>query len=342
MSRYSLAVALLLLIAGCTDRPATAGPTTRAAGNDAAPIKLVKTIDLPGVEGRFDHFAADAKGGRLFVAALGNNTLEVIDTAEGKRLKSVGGFRKPTGIAFLPDAARIAIASGDDGMARFFDAGTLAPAGQVAGLDDADNVRYDPAAKRLYVGYGDGALAVIDPTARQKVGEIKLDAHPESFQLEKEGKRIFVNVPGGKHVAVVDREKAAVVAKWAVTQARANFPMALDEPNHRLFIACREPARLLAIDTATGRVVSATPCAGDADDLFYDPARRQIYVSGGEGVITVHQQKTPDEYAPAGSIKTAAGARTSFFVPESSTLYLAVPRRGAQKAELRAFQPARD
>jgi hypothetical protein len=333
-------VALLVLISGCTGRPATAGPSTRPAGADA-PLKQVETIDLPGVEGRFDHFAADVKGGRLFVAALGNNTLEVIDTAEGKRLKSIAGFRKPTGVAFISDTGTVAVASGDDGMVRFFDAAaTLAPAGQVADLDDADNVRYDPAAKRLYVGYGDGALAVIDPAARRKVGEIKLDAHPESFQLEKEGKRIFVNVPGAKHVAVVDRDKAVVVAKWPLTDARANFPMALDERNHRLFIACREPAKLLAIDTGTGRIVASTPCAGDADDLFYDPARRQIYASGGEGIITVHQQKTPDDFAPADSVKTAAGARTFFFVPETSTLYLAVPHRGEQKAELRIYKAA--
>jgi DNA-binding beta-propeller fold protein YncE len=268
----------------------------------------------------------------------GNNTLEVFDTAALTHVGSVKGLRKPTGVAFVPDTRRVVVANGDDGTVRFYDAATLKPAGQVDGLDDADNVRYDAAAKRLYVGYGGGALAVLDAVKQEKVGDVKLDGHPESFQLEREGRCIFVNVPEAKHVAVVDREKGTVVAKWPVTEARANFPMALDEVNRRLFIACREPAKLVVKDTGTGKTVASIDCAGDADDLFYDARNHRVYISGGDGTVGILGQRGPDEYPSAGTVKTAAGARTSFLGPDARTLYVAVPHRGLQASELRVFE----
>jgi DNA-binding beta-propeller fold protein YncE len=217
LGRALAGLGVLISSTGCAD----AAPK----GEDAsALLRHVKTIELPGVEGRFDHFAVDLKGNRLFLAALGNNTLEVFDAAARTHVRSVKGLRKPTGVAFLPETGRVAVANGDNGTVRFYDAITLEPAGQVGGLDDADNVRYDATAKRLYVGYGSGALAVIDAAKQEKVGNIKLDGHPESFQLEGDGKRIFVNVPEAKHIALVDREKGAVVAKWPVREAGANFP----------------------------------------------------------------------------------------------------------------------
>jgi DNA-binding beta-propeller fold protein YncE len=311
------------------------------AQEPSALLRHVKTIDLPGVEGRFDHFAVDPKGKRLLLAALGNNTLEVFDTAALTHVQSVKGLRKPTGVAFIPDSNRVAVANGDDGTLRFYDATTLKPGGQVEGLDDADNVRYDPAARRLYAGYGSGALAVIDAIKQEKVGDIKLDAHPESFQLERDGKRIFVNVPEARHVAIIDREQNKVVAKWPVTEAGAHFPMALDEASRRLFIGCREPAKLLVKDTATGKTVASVDCAGDTDDLFYDASNRRLYVSGGAGLISIIEQLSADEYRVSGSIKTAAGARTSFFASAAGNFYLAVPHRGQQRSELRVFETPR-
>jgi DNA-binding beta-propeller fold protein YncE len=318
---------------------ACSGDSQSDARHDApAALRHVGTFELPGVEGRFDHFAADVKGNRLFVAALGNNTVEVFDTAQAKHVHSIKGLHKPTGVAFVPEADRLVVANGDDGTVRFFDAVTLAPAGQIQGLPDADNVRSDAKAARLYVGYGEGALAVIDPAKPQKLADIKLDAHPESFQLETGGNRIFVNVPGAKHVAVIDRQTNAMIAKWPLIQASANFPMALNERDHRLFVGCRQPAKLLVIDTETGKTVASPPCAGDADDLFYDAPNRRIYVSGGEGVVSILRQTSPDQYEPLANVKTAAGARTSFFIPQTATLYVAVPHRGARQAELRMYQ----
>jgi YVTN family beta-propeller protein len=313
----------------------------RANGDDEPVTTLLKplrTIALDGVEGRIDHLAIDAKNNRLYVAALGNDTVEVIDTAAGKRVLRIEGLKKPQGIAVLGDLGRIAVASGEDGKCRFYDSGKQKLLGTIDALDDADNVRYDAAARLVYVGYGDGALAVIDAQKMTKVADIKLEGHPESFQLEQKGARIFVNVPSAKQVAVVDRGKRQVVAKWPLSES-ANFPMALDEANHRLFVGCRKPAKVVTIDVESGKTVAAVDTVGDTDDLFYDATNRRLYVSGGEGRVAVIEQTAADHYRNAGSARTAAGARTSLFDQASRVLYVAAPHRDGHSATIHVFGP---
>jgi DNA-binding beta-propeller fold protein YncE len=303
----------------------------------AQSLTPTQTIPLPDVQGRIDHFALDQQHHRLFMAALGNDSVEVIDLSAGKVISRIPALAAPQGIGFAPDASRLAVANDKDGSVRLYDAASLKPLATVDLKDDADNVRYDAAARQFWVGYGDGALARIDPAAAKTTADIKLDGHPESFQLEAKGKRIFVNVPHARHVAVVDRQAGKVTDRWKLSAA-GNFPMALDESHARLFVGCRQPAKLLVLDTQTGKEVASIPIVGDTDDLFYDPPHHRIYATGGEGAITVIDQQDADTYKVTNTIKTAPGARTSFFVPSTSSLYVAVPHRGDQKAEIRVFQ----
>ena len=285
----------------------------------------------------FDHFSFDAKRQHVFVAALGNDTLEIADLKSGKHLRSVKGLKKPTGVAFAPEFDRIFVATGDGETCEVLDGATFAVVQSVTGLPDADNVRYDSGAKQIYVGCGDGALAVLDAASGKHLGDIKLAGHPESFQLEKAGPRIFVNIPSAGQIAVVDRVKRAVVATWPLDGAQSNFPMALDEANHRLFVGCRAPARVLVYDTNTGKVVNTLKIDGDTDDLFWDAARKRLYVSCGAGFINVFQTNGAADYESVARISTSSGARTSLFVPELNRLCVAVPHRGAQGAQLRVF-----
>jgi DNA-binding beta-propeller fold protein YncE len=302
------------------------------------PLNLVKTIQLPGVEGRFDHMAIDTAGQRLFVAALGNNTVEVINVKEGLHLKSLPGFREPQGIAFLPDLKLVAVANGQGDGVQLIDADNYRVATSVRLGDDSDNVRYEAGAKRVFVGFGSGAVAAVDPAAGQLLGQAKLAGHPESFQLERSGPRTFVNVPSADQIAVVDRTAMKVTATWPVTTAKSNFPMALDEANHRLFVGCRRPAKVLVYDTTAGKEVGAFDIVGDTDDLWYDATRNRLYVSGGEGFIDVFQQQDGSRFVRVAHVATAAGARTSLFVPDQNRLYVAVPHRGGQKAEIRIYE----
>jgi len=322
--RIALALVTALIIS-------QAGPTR------PEPLRAAGSIPFPGVTGRIDHLAADVAGKRLFVAALGNNSMEVIDISALRVIKSITGLHEPQGIRFLADRNRVVVANGGDGTTVLYDGTTLGVVHTTKTSGDADNVRDDSKAGRVYVGYGDGSLAVLDGDGNT-AGDIKLAAHPESFQLEGAGPRIFVNVPSAGHVAVVDRVKQTVTAKWPVTAAGSNYPMALDEANRRLFIGCRRPAKLLVYDTGAGAHVASVDIVGDTDDLFYDAARKRLYVIGGEGFITVLAQQDADHYAQLQKLPTASGARTGLFVPELAKLFVAVPKRGAQSAQIRVYE----
>lgn len=301
-------------------------------------LTLMQRIEMPSVEGRIDHLSADVEGKRLFVAALGNNTLEVIDLELGKRAASIKGIKEPQGLRFVAEDGKLFVGSGEEGACLILDAKSLKTLGTIKLGDDADNVRYDPQAHRIFVGYGQGAIGVIDAVKHSKIADIKLKAHPESFQLESKGNRIFVNVPKAMQIAVIDRSRDAVIATWPVHEAHENYPMALDESDRRLFVGCRKPAKLLVLDTENGRLVASLDCSGDTDDVFYDAATRRVYMSCGEGFIDVFERIEGDKFTRIQHLATAAGARTSLFVPELKSLYLAVPHRGSQKAEIRVYK----
>jgi len=303
-----------------------------------AALTITQTIPLPGVEGRIDHFAFDPAGQRLFVCALGNNSVEIIDLRKGARIHSISGLGSPQGVAYIPDLDRIFVANDQGGVCQIYDGKSYERLATINLADDADNVRYDASAKRIYVGYGSGGLAIIDPTDGKQVGSIKLSAHPEAFQWESSGKRIFVNVPNAKHVAVIDRDQGKVINRWETGAAFANFPMALDESNHRLFVGCRTPARLIVLKTDSGEVATRLEISGDVDDLFYDSKRRRVYALCGAGKIDILEQRNPDTYQLLGKIDTAAGARTGIFVPQLDTLFVAVPHHGSQRAEIRGYR----
>ena len=206
-------------------------------------------------------------------------------------------------------------------------------------------MRYDPNSKLVYVGYGEGSLGIISATNYNIIGNIRLSGHPESFQIEGEKgipgqnqRRIFVNVPQSNSVEVVDSQKHMVSNTWTITNAQNNFPIALDEVNHRLFVGTRDPPKLMVFDTNSGKVVSVLDIANDADDIFYDTAKKRIYVSCGEGFINIFQQQDANHYNAITTVPTAQGARTSLFVPELHRFYLAVPHIANQESKILVYQ----
>ena len=314
------------------------GPTAVASQSAAQSLpQLTATIPLPEVKGRIDHFGVDPKGNRLFIAALGNDTLEVVDLKAGRRERSLGGFGEPQGVLYVPETSRVFVANGSADRVDILDAATFSAVRHIDALADADNVRWDASARKVWVGWGKGALRALDPANGESAGDIRLSGHPESFQLERRGTRIFVNVPSAGHVAVVDREKRTVIATWKVPAA-ANYPMALDEAGHRLFVGARKPAVLIVYDTESGKVVARQPIGEDTDDIFFDAPSKRLYVVCGEGRIDVLRQDDPDRYTLEGSVKTAPRARTGLLVPENGSLYVAAPAAQGSPARVLAYR----
>jgi DNA-binding beta-propeller fold protein YncE len=284
----------------------------------------------------------DGDGGRLFIAALGNDSLEVVDTRKGERVKSVGGLKEPQGVAFVPASNLVLVACGGDGSVRAFDADTLEARGRLEVGDDADNARFAPATGQVLVGHSSGALAIIDAATMRVAASVKLPGHPESFQIEPSGARAFVNFPGGVlggggEVAVVDLVKHEVAAHWKLEQAGRNFPMALDGAGGRLFVGCRRPAMLIVLDTQTGRTLAKSECVGDADDVFFDARSGCAMVIGGDGAIDVFRALEHTECTRITTVQTASGARTGLFDADRSVLYVAVPKHSGQNAEVRVY-----
>jgi hypothetical protein len=293
------------------------------AAEPTAPLVLERTIALKGVAGRIDHLAVDLGRERLFVAELGNGTVDVVDLAAGTVIRRIEGLKDPQGVGYAPGADVLAVASAGDGSVRLFRGAELADAGTIDLGDDADNIRLDSRSGNLVVGYRIGGLAVIDPPKALVRSRILLLAHPEDFQLDFENGRAFVNVPDARQIAIVDMRAARQTASWRMTDLRANFPMAFDASQATIAVVFRDPARLSTFNTNTGKPISTVATCGDADDVFLDTKRHRVYVSCGDGRVDAWQQEESG-YRRLNIFKTASGARTSLFVPDLDRLFVAV------------------
>jgi DNA-binding beta-propeller fold protein YncE len=302
------------------------------------PLSVVQTIPLPGVERRIDHFAVDPAGKRLFVSALGNHTLEVLDVDAGKRITSIQGLKEPQGVAYLPRVHSIVVAMRGGSVAAFDDAKYRRTA-TLPSTGDADNLRCDAATGQLFLGYGEGAIGELDPSTLKLVASMPVGGHPESFRLEEQGPRIFVNVPDKREILVLDRKERKTVKHIPLGGPSNNYPMSLDESGHRLFVGVRSPAQLLVFDTATGKRLAAVSCAADTDDLFYDARRDRVYVIGGAGYVDVFDAAASGKYERLARLATRAGARTGLWSPELDRLFVALPSRSGKPAEIDVFAP---
>jgi DNA-binding beta-propeller fold protein YncE len=317
---------------------------------ESAALTLKARIPLANVKGRMDHLGVDLKGQRLFAAAIDNHTLEVIDLQAGRQAHTIANLNQPQGPFYDASTNRLFVASGGDGTVKIFDGSTFALVQTVQLSSDADNVRYDPHGNRVGVGYGgekfiggravrgegDGALAFLDLTGKKTL-EIRVGGHPESFQLEKSGTRVFVNVPDRKEIEVADVIKGTTLARWPVTACTDNFPMTLDEAHHRLFVGCRIPARLLVFDTESGKSIASLE-TGTSDDIFYDANKLRIYVISREGFIEVFQQQDADHYSKLARYPIAPASGTGFFVPDWGQLFVSARAQREQAAEILVYE----
>ena len=309
---------------------------------EKSPLLLVQEIPLPNVGGRIDHFTFDAKRKRVIGAALGNNTVEVVDTFAGRDIHSITGAAAPQGVVYVADLDKLFVANGTDGKLRIYDGDSFKLLNTVDIGEDADNVRYDPVEKKVYVAFGGdegGGIAVIDAASGKRLEDAaKLDAHPESFQIATSKSVIYANIATKAKVVVIDRATHKVT-EWPLKTGKANYPMAFDEADHRVFVVTRKPAQLVVLDLDSGAMVGSVPCVNDADDLYYDAGRKRIYVPGGEGYISVIQQIDADHYRPLANIPTTVGARTGLWYEKRDRFYLAVPASSKQGAALWVYAP---
>lgn len=326
---------------GCREKETPATSSTALPVESTPPMVLTTSIALEGVKGRFDHFAAGK--GKVFLSALGNNSVEVIDLFQGTLVHTITGIPNPQGVAFSPEANKLFVAS-EKGKLYIYDGDSFKLITTVNFEGGADNLRYDATTKRVYVGCGNdektGAIAAVDAMNNKRLDEeYKLGAEAESFQVEKSGPNIYVNVPDSKQIVVINRTTKELT-RWPVTSAQ-NFPMGLDEANHRLIVGTREPATISVFDTGTGKMVASVPTVQDTDDLYYSAEHKRVYVPGREGSIWVYQQNDPDHYTLIAKVPTVLGAGTAGYFGRQGKgfdrFFLAVPQGANTNAEVRVY-----
>ena len=310
-----------------------------AAAAEPATLKLVQTIQLKGGPGRLDHMAIDTEHGRLFVANLSNNSLDVVDLKAGRLVKRIPDQKKIQGIAYAPDLDRIFVGNGISGECNVFDGRDYSLLKSIK-LADADNVRYNPRTHLVYVEHAPHALAVIDARTYEQKADIKLPGRPQAFQLEPARSRLYLNALDPGTVVVVDTDKNEVVHKYPLKLADRGYPMVVDEANRRLLVGCREKPVVLVMDSETGKPITTVPIPADIDDLFYDAKLKRLYASCGEGFLAVLRQVDADHYEVLEKIPTVKLARTCFLDPSSGRLYLGLPRQEGQEGpQIQVYEP---
>ena len=312
--------------------------TVRAENGDNPDFHLIKTIPLPHISGRIDHLSIDLKNHRLFISALGYNSVVVLDLKKEKIIHRISGLDHPQGVLYIPGLNKLFVSTAGDGKLFVYNAADYQLQKTIDFGDDADNLRYDSASGIVYVAYGSGGLGLVNAKNNRLIKKIPLDGHPEAFSINNQDSLIFVNIPDVGELATISLKNYKVVNKTSFIGGLGNFPMALDPAHHRLFVGFRLLPRLKVLNSRTMKLIATLKTDRDADDIYYDAQKKRIYISCGGGYLDVIRQETPDTYKLQTRIKTVEGARTSLYVPQQKYFYLAVPKSEHNSAEIRIYQ----
>ena len=301
-------------------------------------LRQEKIIQMPGVKGRIDHMAINLSESIVYVAALGNNSIEVVDIKKGLVVHSIKGLDEPQGVAYISATNELVVANGGNGNCVFYNAITYEVIATIDLGGDADNIRYSSADGKMYVGYGSGGIAVIDAMAHKLITEVKLPAHPESLQIDQKNNVLFVNLPDDNSIAVIDLKNFTVKHTWKTNDLSANFPMILDTSNNSVIIGYRHPAVLVSYHGLTGKELSRTALISDVDDVYYNHSKQMIFASGGGGAINIFKKDSADGLKKIADIPTRTGARTSLLIPVSQTFILAERATAGKPAALAVYK----
>lgn len=310
-------------------------------------LELSQIIPLPDLhDGDFDHFAVDLRGNRLFVAAEENSKVLVFDLRTYKLLHTIADLKAPHAMLYREDLKRLFVVDGELPACKIYNSQTYEPIASIKLLNDADSMNYDPVTKYLYIVNGGRdahlpyeLISIIDTTNDKLLSEMKIDSdHLEALAIEKSSARIYISITGHDAIGVIDRKTMSLKKIWSIAgQGSQNTPLALDEPDHRIFTVTRKPGKFLALDTMTGNVVFSVPTVGHADDLAFDGRLKRIFIAG-DGFVDVFKQIDPDHYELMERVPTSFRAQTAFLVRELNMYFVAVPHHEQQSAEIRVYR----
>jgi DNA-binding beta-propeller fold protein YncE len=308
------------------------------------PLTFLAKTSLPEINGDFDHLAVDLKRNRLIVAAEENHTLELFDLKTGKHLQSIGGFKAPHSIAYVPEKDEVFITDGEDASCMILSGESLHRIDRIPLAAGADAALYDPASKRFYIGNGGreakqktSRITILSVNDHKIVGEIPIDGdNIEAMAIDHTHNRLFVNIRDKKEIGVIDLTSNKTVSTWTTPGMNRNTPLRFDEANQRIFVAGRTPGRFFVFNATDGSLITSMDCVDVADDMTWDPITRRIYVTGSQG-ISIFKQQTKDSYSQLSKMETIGG-KTSLYVPELKQFYIIHPKSDTDIASLLLYR----
>jgi hypothetical protein len=334
-----LGILIAFSITVATAQRATSVPPGQSA---PAPLKLVQTISLPGVDGALDHMAIDLQRERLFIPAEQHGTVEVLDLKTGNRVRTISAARWPSTVIYHQQSNQIFVSDRADGTCKVFNGDTYELVKSIRLAVGADNAAYDAPNHSLYIAAGGRhagmpytLLAIVDAFTGEHAGDIQVDStNVQAMAFESSGPKMYADLADVNKIAVIDREKRTVLTTWPLTpQCQKPYALALDSAHHRLFVGCRlfatqaewwQPGKMVVVDTDSGKVLIAFDAGGGADEMFFDAASQRIYLQGYEGIADVWKEIDPDHYESIGKIQGGVHGKTSLLVPELKRYYVAV------------------
>ena len=337
-----VAVGILFFVSGVRCTAQQEPPGSAQGSGKSAPLKLLQTIPLPGVDGALDHMAIDVAGQRLFIPSEQHGTVEVLDLRTGKRLRTISEARWPSTVIYHPKSNEIFVTDRADGSCKVFSGETYELVKSIKLAVGADNAAYDEPSHQLYVAAGgrhagmpETLLAIVSALNSQHLGDIHVDSvNVQAMAFESSGPKMYADLADINKIAVIDREKKTVITTWSLTpQCQKPYALSLDSAHHRLFVGCRmfatqaewwQPGKMVVVNTDSGKTIASFDAGGGADEMFFDPASKRIYLQGYEGIADVWKEIDANHYESIGRIQGGVHGKTSLLVPELNRYYVAV------------------
>ena len=320
-----------IALVGCSKgQSGSSNAADSGSSTTTAPLKLAGSTDLPGYTGDIDHFGIDPKDGRVFLAGEESAELEVFDLNSGKVIDRVKGYGVPHSIHYMPDNNEVLVVDGEK-PSPVLDATSLKVKRTYNFPKGADSVGYDSSTKHLWIVTGgkdvnqkDSNLIEVDPATGKTFKSVHFDSdHVEALAVEQHGPNIYINLTDKNELDVVDKTAGKIVKRIPIKEAEQNAPIAMDEPNHRLFVVTRKPGKLLVLNSDTGQTIASLPAPEHTDEVVFDPDNRMIYVAGGQGYVSVVHEDGPDKFSEVARVTSLAGAKTEMIDPKNNRLWVA-------------------
>jgi DNA-binding beta-propeller fold protein YncE len=300
----------------------------------ATSYKVETRYPVPG-DGGFDYLTIDSTARRVYMSH--GTQVDVVDADSGKVIGTIPDTPGVHGIALAPEFKHGFTSNGREDKVSMFDPSTLKLIKKIDVGKGPDGIYYDPATKRVFTNnHGSHDITAIDAATGEVAGTVKAEGDGEEAVIGADA-LIYVNSENTNEVVAFDPKSLEVKKRFPIGVAKTPTGLAYDPKTNRLFIGCRNEPRLVVMDAGSGKVIGSFPIGANVDFAAFDPSSRLIFLSCGDGTLSIYLEKSANEYEDSGAVKTQPSAKTLAFDPKTKKVFLSA----AEYEETPAADPAK-